>query len=92
MKIEFDPAKRALTFETRGVDMEDAPLIFAADNITFEDGRKDYGERRMTTVGILRNRMIILVWTQRGRARRIISMRKANDREKELYGKRLGRS
>jgi uncharacterized DUF497 family protein len=33
--------------------------------------------------------MIVMVWTPRGEVRRIISMRKANDREKTLYIRRL---
>ncbi|WP_425388002.1 hypothetical protein [Azospirillum halopraeferens] len=37
----------------------------------------------------MRSRMVVLVWTPRGDARRIISMRKANDREQALYGPRL---
>jgi uncharacterized DUF497 family protein len=31
-----------------------------------------------------------LVWTPRGEARRISSMRKANDREKAIYASHLG--
>jgi uncharacterized DUF497 family protein len=37
----------------------------------------------------LRGRMVVVVWTRRGNARHIISMRKANDREKARFGKRL---
>jgi len=33
--------------------------------------------------------MVVIVWTPRGENRRIISMRKANEREQELYGHRL---
>jgi hypothetical protein len=46
-----------------------------------EDRREDYSELRYVTVGKLDGRMVILVWTPRGEARRIISMRKANERE-----------
>jgi uncharacterized protein len=91
MKIEYDPIKRAVTLETRGLDMADAYLIFEADNVTFEDVRFEYSEKRIVTFGYLADRMIVLVWTERGSACRIISMRKANDREQALYAKRLGR-
>jgi uncharacterized DUF497 family protein len=47
---------------------------------------------RMITVGHLGNRMVVIVWTERGGARHIISMRKANGREQKRYGKQLGRS
>lgn len=92
MKIEFDPAKRMATLEARGLDMADAGKVFAFDHITFADIRFEYGEQRFVTIGSLGGRMVVLAWTARGDARRIISMRKANEREKEKYGFRLGRS
>lgn len=45
----------------------------------------DYEEDRFITVGWLDDDMIVMVWTPRGEVRRIISMRKENDREKTLY-------
>jgi uncharacterized DUF497 family protein len=54
------------------------------------DVRQEYGESRFITVGWLKERMVVLVWTPRGAARRIISMRKANEREQNLYRHRLG--
>jgi hypothetical protein len=37
----------------------------------------------------LTGRMVVLVWTPRGARRRLISLRKANDREQALYRHRL---
>ena len=91
MKFEFDPKKRALTLEMRGLDMADAYKVFERDNVTFEDRRGDYDETRMITFGYLERRMVVVVWTLRGEFRRIISMRKANDREQALYRERLER-
>nr|WP_245801328.1 BrnT family toxin [Pollutimonas bauzanensis] len=34
--------------------------------------------------------MVVLIWTPRGRARRIISTRKANAREQAKYAQHLG--
>ena len=42
------------------------------------------------TLGYLDGRMVVLVWTSRGNNRRIISMRHANEREKNKYAKHLG--
>jgi uncharacterized protein len=81
MKIAFDAAKRIETFAKRGLDMADAALIFAGPHKTVVDDRKDYGEVRFVTVGYLAGRMVYIAWTVRGETRRIISMRKANDRE-----------
>ncbi len=89
MPIEFDPAKRLATLQERGLDMADAEEVFAGPSLTIEDSRRDYGEKRMITIGLLFGRMVVLVWTPRGRNWRVISMRKANAREKKLYGPRL---
>lgn len=91
MRIEYDPDKRALTLAERGLDMADAGLVFHGPTLTVEDDRENYGERRYITIGWLRSRMVVIVWTPRDVARRIISMRKANDREQALYGPRLDR-
>ena len=92
MKITFDPVKRDATLRDRGLDFEEAAEVFAGRVIDIPDLRHDYGEFRISTVGALQNRMVIVVWTQRGEARHVISMRKANDREKARFGKRLGES
>ena len=89
MKITCDPTKRATTLAERGLDFEDAAEGFRGDTLDFPDDRRDYGELRMLTVGHLRGRMVIVIWTQRGNARHVISMRKANAREKTRFGKRF---
>ena len=91
MAVIFDPAKRLLTLEQRGLDFADAGKVFAGFHLTIEDDRIDYGETRYFTVGILDERMVVLVWTPREDDQRIISMRKANDREQKAYGPRLAR-
>lgn len=89
MRITFDPAKRAWTLAERGLDFTDASEVFSGATIDIPDVRRDYGESRIMSVGHFRGRMMILIWTQRGAARHIISMRKANDREKARYRHRL---
>ncbi|WEK38702.1 MAG: BrnT family toxin [Candidatus Brevundimonas colombiensis] len=92
MRLTFDPSKRERTLAERGLDFAQAAIVFEGDHLTFEDDRQDYGERRLITIGRLIDRMVVLVWTPRGDARHIISMRKANDREQRRYEDRLGRS
>jgi uncharacterized DUF497 family protein len=89
MRITFDAVKRAATLEERGLDFADAEEVFAGLTLDHEDDRFDYGEVRIITVGHLRGRMVIVVWTPREGARHVISMRKANDREKARFGQRL---
>ena len=85
MRIEFDPAKRAEILRKRGLDLADAGQVFGDEILTVEDDREDYGEPRLVTIGRIAGRMFFVVWTPRGGARRIISMRKANDREIARY-------
>ncbi len=89
MPVEFDPAKRATTLEQRGLDMARADDVFDGPTLTVPDDRQDYGELRYISIGFLDARMVVLVWTARGARRRIISMRKANEREQAVYQPRF---
>ena len=85
MKITFDAAKRDKNVEEKGLDFVNAGEVFEGATATVRDERKDYGETRFTTTGRLGGRIVVVVWTPRGNARRIISMRKANEREIKKY-------
>jgi uncharacterized protein len=88
--ITFDPAKREQTLAKRGLDFADAAKVLDGVKFQFVDARRDYGEERITTIGLLKGRMVVVVWTSRGKDRQIISMRKANEREQGKYGQQLG--
>ena len=92
MEISYDSGKRAKTLAERGLDFDDAVHVFAGPAIDLLDDRKDYGETRWITYGLLKGRMVALVWTQRGKRRHIISMRRTNDREQKAYQEELDRS
>lgn len=85
MNVEFDPAKRAWTLRERGLDLAAAGAIFEGYTLTFEDDRDDYGEDRFVTFGIMERKVVACVWTLRGDKRRIISLRKAEKDEREIY-------
>ncbi len=91
MKITFDQTKRDRTLAERGLDFTEATEVFAGPTIDIEDLRFAYPESRFMSVGHLRGRMVIVIWTQAGEARRIISMRKANEREQARYRERFGK-
>jgi uncharacterized DUF497 family protein len=91
MDITYDPEKRAKTLAERGLDFEDAKHVFAEMALTVVDDRRDYGETRFQTMGWLNDRLIMIVWTERGQARHIISMRKCNDREEKKFKARVDR-
>ena len=81
MRITCYSAKRAETLRERGLDMRRAGEVFAGLHFTRVDDRRDYGEPRFVTVGWLDARLVVFVWTPRGAARRIISMRHCHERE-----------
>lgn len=89
MHIVFDPAKREATLRDRHLDMARAGEVFLGPSETRADDRRDYGEARYITIGFLEERMIVLVWTRRDPDVRIISMRKANEREQKIYAPRF---
>ena len=90
MQIEFDQNKREKTLQERGLDFARADEVFAGVTVTVNDNRKNYGELRYITVGMLNGRAVVMVWTPRGAARRIISMRYANEREIQRYAGQMG--
>ncbi len=49
------------------------------------DDRKDYGEIRYTAYSLYENCLFNVVYTERNNKIRIISVRKANEREKARY-------
>ena len=53
-----------------------------------EDTRRDYGETRLQVLALLDGRLYAAVVTPRGEDLRVISLRKANRREVERYGKK----
>ena len=89
MKLDWDEFKKQINFKKHGLDFEDAGLVFQGKTVTFEDNRQDYSEQRLITLGLLKGRCVVVVHTPRKGFTRIISMRKANEREKAIYQKRL---
>lgn len=84
MGITYDSRKRIRTLKERGLDFDDAPIVFAGLTVEVEDTRKGYGEVRMICYGRLEGRLVVIGYTPRGADRHIFSMRKANQREQDL--------
>ncbi len=69
-----------------GCDFADAADIFMGNHLEIKDERRDYGEPRFIVMGYIKNRVMVAVYTCRGTETiRIISLRKANSREKERF-------
>ena len=73
------------TLKKHGIDFADVPAIFELDTVTVIDDRIDYGETRYQTLGLLKARVIMVVHTESETIIRIISARKANKYEEEIY-------
>ena len=87
--FEWNEAKGNENLSRHGLSFEDAETIFSGRCVSFEDDRFDYGEQRFITIGLLEGRVVVVAHTTRGENVRIISMRKANKRERTIYQKRL---
>ena len=60
MRISYDSAKRDWTLANRGLDFEDAALVFDGLTAEVEDKRIDYGELRIICFGLLRSRLVVV--------------------------------
>lgn len=89
-RYTWDEKKRQKTLALRGLDFAEAPLLMEGVVFTFSDDREDYGEERLVTLGVLRGDVVVVVHTETETEIRIISMRKANRNEQDVYFRNLG--
>jgi uncharacterized DUF497 family protein len=79
MKYEWDDGKRRENLRKHGLDFEDASEIFKGPRLVRLDIRIDYGEDRWVAIGIAKNRVVVVAYTEDDAKQliRIISLRKA---------------
>jgi uncharacterized DUF497 family protein len=86
MNFEWDEAKSGACFQERGFDFVYASqAFFDPDRIVQADTRFNYGEDRYQLTGMIERRLFVVVYTPRQGAMRIISARRANQREVQHY-------
>lgn len=85
MKLIFDDAKDEANQNKHGMSLSEAAKLEWEDALIWQDTRCDYGEARMIALGAIGERLYCVVYVDRENARRIISLRKANNKEKILY-------
>jgi uncharacterized DUF497 family protein len=73
--MTYDPAKRRSNKRKHKIDLADCEAAFDAPMLTREDASQDYGEQRLTSLGWLQGRVVVLVWTDRADGPRLISCR-----------------
>ena len=90
MQFEWDEAKRIANLAKHGIDFVDAPEMFQGPMLVRSDERKNYGEPRWQGLGLVQARLMVVAYTKRdSNTIRIISLRKANSREKILFQETL---
>jgi uncharacterized DUF497 family protein len=86
LEFEWDPTKAASNLRKHGVPFEYATRVFLdphrRDRV---DARRHSGEERRITAGAIESRVYVVIYTQRRSVIRLISARKANDRETKKY-------
>lgn len=90
MRYTWDETKRQANLVKHGLDFADAEKVFAGPMVLFEDTRADYGEQRMIGVGLLDFLVVLIVHVEGDEEIRIISMRKADSDETDLYYRNAG--
>jgi len=90
VEYEWDERKARQNIAKHGVPFEYAARVFLAwRRLDAEDARRDYGEERRLTLGKIEGRLYAVAYTARGGIIRLISARKANERERRKYDETL---
>jgi uncharacterized protein len=85
MEMELDSRKDVANLAKHGVSLADATRLDWNTLWAMDDRRRSYGEHRMIGYALMGNRLFCVVFTDRQGIRRIISLRKANNREIARY-------
>ena len=87
MDFEWDENKNVANIAKHGIDFRDALHVFHDPGVIFrDDDRRDYGERRQLALGQCAPGLLLVVFTERREnVMRIISARRAKQKERQLY-------
>ena len=85
MLFEWDENKRRQGIEKHKVDMLYAALIFEGRVLTRIDDRKDYGEQRLISLGLVEDECFVVVYTERNGVKRLITAWKGGGDERSSY-------
>ena len=90
VRFEWDEDKRRANIVKHKADFADAPEMFKDLMMVKSDLRNDYGEDRQVGYGYIKNRVMVVVFTEpQPEVIRVISLRKASRYEKEKFEKAL---
>ena len=91
IRFEWDPNKAETNFEKHGVTFEEATTVFYDDHARIDDDPDhSLGEHRELICGrSAEGRLLLVSFTERGEAIRIIHVRVAASRERKKYEENL---
>lgn len=84
-EISYDPVKNAANVAAGRPSFDEAEKFEFETAVFAIDARRDYGEERIVALGTVMGRLHALVYVKADRGIRVISFRKANDREIRRY-------
>ena len=90
MRYTWNEAKRLANLKKHGLDFRDAETVFNSPLVLIEDIHEPYDEQRMIGIGLLDFLVVLIVHVESDEEIRIISMRKADSDETDLYYKNAG--
>ena len=85
MRIDFDPDKDKLNLASHGLSLSFARKLAWNEALVWLDDRFDYDEMRMIGLVPEGNRLYYVAFVDRGKTRRVISLRHAERREVKHY-------
>ena len=86
MEFEWDEGKNRSNLRKHGFGLADAVPMFEGPMLALPDDREEYGESRWIGIGVTHGRIAVVAFAERSEAcLRIISLRKANQRERRLF-------
>ena len=90
MGFEWDEKKREINLERHGIDFVRAQETWQGPVLEIPSRQTHHGEERFLGIGVTKNLCLTVVFTWRKKNRRIISARRANKLEREIYAKNIG--
>ena len=90
MRFTWTETKRRINLAKHGLDFADAKKVFTGPMVLFEDQRTDYGEQRMIGIGLLGELVVLIVHVESDATVHVISMRKADNHETNLFYQSAG--
>ena len=85
MRLMCDPLKNAINLAKHGIPLMLAEALDWPESLIWTDVRRDYGEERQCALIPKGDRLYFVAFVDRDGFRRVISLRKANQREVRFY-------